>query len=76
MGGGIWKCHVCFSRWIVDCETKTIAARPQIEPPTANLTVNPRQTAVLGCNATGNPEPVVTWVKVPNEEQIQASESE
>ncbi|KHN71012.1 Hemicentin-2 [Toxocara canis] len=39
---------------------------PQIYPEMINLTANLEETLVLPCNATGIPEPVVSWVKMPN----------
>ncbi|WKY14383.1 hypothetical protein Q1695_000157 [Nippostrongylus brasiliensis] len=46
---------------------------PTIVPDKLDFTVEPRKTVILPCNATGIPEPVVTWVKVPNI-QIEANE--
>ena len=39
---------------------------PEIYPERQNFTANPRETIILPCNASGIPEPVVSWVKVPD----------
>ncbi|EYB86274.1 hypothetical protein Y032_0282g1279 [Ancylostoma ceylanicum] len=46
---------------------------PTIQPEKLNVTADSRKTVVLPCNATGIPEPVVSWVKAPNI-QIEANE--
>uniref|UniRef100_A0A183GNL0 Down syndrome cell adhesion molecule-like protein Dscam2 n=1 Tax=Heligmosomoides polygyrus TaxID=6339 RepID=A0A183GNL0_HELPZ len=47
---------------------------PIIVPEKLDFTVELRKTVILPCNATGIPEPVVTWVKAPNI-QIETNES-
>uniref|UniRef100_F1KPK8 Hemicentin-2 n=1 Tax=Ascaris suum TaxID=6253 RepID=F1KPK8_ASCSU len=39
---------------------------PGIYPEMINLTANLEETLILPCNASGIPEPVVSWVKMPN----------
>ncbi|KAK0404392.1 hypothetical protein QR680_017436 [Steinernema hermaphroditum] len=39
---------------------------PEIFPEKANLTARPGDTVILPCNASGIPEPVVSWVKIPD----------
>ncbi|CAJ0583049.1 unnamed protein product, partial [Mesorhabditis spiculigera] len=46
---------------------------PAVFPEKSNTTVSERETVLLDCNATGNPEPVVSWVRAPSTE-ITASE--
>ncbi|ETN79244.1 immunoglobulin I-set domain protein [Necator americanus] len=46
---------------------------PTIQPEKLNITADSRKTVILPCNATGIPEPVVSWVKAPNI-QIEANE--
>ncbi|KAL3989826.1 Immunoglobulin I-set domain family protein [Acanthocheilonema viteae] len=39
---------------------------PEIHPERLNITANIDDTVILTCNITGVPEPVVSWVKMPN----------
>uniref|UniRef100_A0A915PUW8 Hemicentin-1 n=1 Tax=Setaria digitata TaxID=48799 RepID=A0A915PUW8_9BILA len=39
---------------------------PEIHPERLNMTANIGETVILTCNTTGVPEPVVSWVKMPN----------
>lgn len=39
---------------------------PEIIPEKMNISTDARQMVFLSCNATGNPEPMISWVKVPN----------
>lgn len=41
-----------------------------------NLTANLEETLILPCNASGIPEPVVSWVKMPNIDIIGNEDSE
>ncbi|PIO73591.1 immunoglobulin I-set domain protein [Teladorsagia circumcincta] len=49
------------------------AGAPAVQPNEMEFTAHPRKTAILACNVTGIPEPVVSWVKEPNIE-IEANE--
>ncbi|KAM3729101.1 Hemicentin-2 [Dirofilaria immitis] len=39
---------------------------PEIHPERLNVTANIEETVILTCNTTGVPQPVVSWVKIPN----------
>ncbi|TKR80918.1 hypothetical protein L596_014894 [Steinernema carpocapsae] len=39
---------------------------PEIYPEKVNMTANINETIILPCNASGIPEPVVSWVKIPD----------
>ncbi|VDO33171.1 unnamed protein product [Onchocerca flexuosa] len=39
---------------------------PEIHPERLNKTANIGEMVILTCNATGVPEPVVSWIKIPN----------
>uniref|UniRef100_A0A915CWM9 Uncharacterized protein n=1 Tax=Ditylenchus dipsaci TaxID=166011 RepID=A0A915CWM9_9BILA len=43
---------------------------PEIFPEKQNVTVNLEETIILPCNASGIPEPVVSWVKAPHKDII------
>ncbi|VDM75381.1 unnamed protein product [Strongylus vulgaris] len=51
-----------------------VITSPTIQPEKLNVTADSRKTVILPCNATGIPEPVVSWVKAPNI-QIEANET-
>lgn len=53
-----------------------IAVPPEIHPERLNMTANIDETIILTCNTTGVPEPVVSWVKMPNVDIIGNEESE
>ncbi|EJW70788.1 hypothetical protein WUBG_18304, partial [Wuchereria bancrofti] len=39
---------------------------PEIHPERLNVTGNIDETIILTCNTTGVPEPVISWMKMPN----------
>lgn len=52
-----------------------VSVAPEVVPERMNVSTNPRQTVFLRCNATGIPEPVVSWMK-DSDVAIQNNESE
>ncbi|KAK6031599.1 immunoglobulin I-set domain protein, partial [Ostertagia ostertagi] len=71
---GVYTCEA--ENWVgiahKDFDLVVISA-PAVQPDKMEFTVHPRKTAILACNVTGIPEPVVSWVKAPNIE-IEANE--
>ncbi|VDN03058.1 unnamed protein product [Thelazia callipaeda] len=47
---------------------------PEIHPERMNITANVDETVTLTCNTTGTPEPVVSWMKMPNIDIIGSEE--
>lgn len=64
---GVYTCIA--SNWAGN-DTKDISlvvlTPPTVMPQQIDVNASLGDTVILSCNATGNPEPVVSWVKVPN----------
>lgn len=53
-----------------------ITVPPEIYPERLNMTASIGETVILTCNTTGVPEPVVSWMKMPNVDIIGNEKSE
>ncbi|CAI5454961.1 unnamed protein product [Caenorhabditis angaria] len=64
---GVYTCKA--ENWVGETEEDVdliVMIAPEVIPERMNVSTNPRQTVFLSCNATGIPEPVISWIKVPN----------
>uniref|UniRef100_A0A1I7RWJ2 Down syndrome cell adhesion molecule-like protein Dscam2 n=1 Tax=Bursaphelenchus xylophilus TaxID=6326 RepID=A0A1I7RWJ2_BURXY len=64
---GIYTCTA--KNWAGTAEKDVdlvVLTPPVIEPHQLNVNASLGDTIILPCNASGNPEPVISWMKVPN----------
>ncbi|NP_001360633.1 Ig-like domain-containing protein [Caenorhabditis elegans] len=64
---GVYTCKA--ENWVASTEEDIdliVMIPPEVVPERMNVSTNPRQTVFLSCNATGIPEPVISWMRDSN----------
>ncbi|EFO97329.1 hypothetical protein CRE_16676 [Caenorhabditis remanei] len=64
---GVYTCKA--ENWVGTAEEDVdliVMIAPEVVPERMNVSTNPRQTVFLSCNATGIPEPVISWMRDSN----------
>uniref|UniRef100_A0A1I7U001 Immunoglobulin I-set domain protein n=1 Tax=Caenorhabditis tropicalis TaxID=1561998 RepID=A0A1I7U001_9PELO len=64
---GVYTCKA--ENWVGTAEEDVdliVMIAPEVVPERMNVSTNPRQTVFLSCNATGIPEPVISWMRESN----------
>ncbi|CAO4383374.1 unnamed protein product [Caenorhabditis nigoni] len=64
---GVYTCKA--ENWVGATEEDVdliVMISPEVSPERMNVSTNPRQTVFLSCNATGIPEPVISWMRDSN----------